>query len=89
MQYGEVCYTAVGDNAWSHDEVYRQHPLLEKAVGTTDDPKAEIMDVTQGSGKNVSGEATNYRKAHYLANKALFAKQLIEDLRIQKAAVRF
>ena len=89
MQYGEFCYTAVGDKAWSHDEVYSQHPLLEEAVGTKDEPKAEIMDVTQGSGGKVSGEATNLRQANYLANKALFAKQLIEDLRIQKAAVRF
>ena len=88
MQYGQFCYTATGVNSWSHDAVYAQNPLLERAVGPRDHPKAEIMDVAQGSGKKVSGEATNLRQANYTKTKALIAEQMIEDLRIQKSAVR-
>jgi hypothetical protein len=46
------------------------------------------MDVIQGSGRKLSGEATNLRQAKYESRKALFAIQLIEDLRIQKLKVR-
>ena len=88
MQYGEFCYTATGTDSWSHDAVYAQNPLLERATGTRDRPKAEIMDITQGSGTKVSGEATNLRQANYMQTKALIAGQMIEDLRIQKSAVR-
>jgi hypothetical protein len=84
VQYGECCYTANGSNAWSHDVVYAQNELLEAAVGTKDEPTAEIMDVIQGSGKKQSGEATKLRQAKHEGSKALFAIQLIEDLRIQK-----
>jgi hypothetical protein len=88
VQYGESCYTANGLQSWSHDVVYAQNPLLAEAVGTKDDPTAEIMDVIQGSGRKLSGEATNLRQAKYESSKALFAIQLIEDLRIQKLKVR-
>ena len=54
-----------------------------------DEPRAEIMDVTQGSGPKVSsGEATKLRQASYRANSALIAKLMCEDLRVQKAAAR-
>ena len=54
-----------------------------------DEPRAEIMAVTQGSGPKVSsGEATKLRQASYRANSALIAKLMCEDLRVQKAAVR-
>ena len=88
VQYGECCYTANGSKAWSHDVVYAQNELLEAAVGTKDEPTAEIMDVIQGSGKKQSGEATKLRQAKHESSKALFAIQLIEDLRIQKLKVR-
>ena len=89
VQYGKFCYTATGTDSWSHDAVYAQNPLLERAVGTKVHPKAEIMDVTQGSGKKVSsGEATKLRQANYTQTKALIAGQMIQDLRIQKSAVR-
>jgi hypothetical protein len=89
VQYGDFCYTANGPKSWSHDEVYAQNPLLALAAGTMDDPRAEIMDVTQGSGPKVSsGEATKLRQASYRANSALIAKLMCEDLRVQKAAVR-
>lgn len=84
VQYEGYCFTANGDKAWSHDEVYRQNVLLELAVGTKDDPKAEIMDVTQGSGAKVSGEATKERQAQYKANCAIFEQHVIASLRFQK-----
>ena len=89
MQYGELCcYTANDPKSWSHDVVYAQNPLLAKAAGTMDDPRMAILDVTQGSGANVSGEATELRQKIYIANKALIAKQMREDPRVKKTAVR-
>jgi len=76
VQYECYCYTAIGTESWSHDEVYRQNSLLEEAAGTMDDPRAAIMDVTQGSGAKVSGEATNQRQGQYERNTALMAVQM-------------
>ena len=89
MQYGAFCFTAHGPKSWSHDEVYAQNPPLAEAAGTKDDPRAAIMAITQGSGAKVGGEATNLRQATYTERKALYAKQMLEDLRSNKAAVRF
>ena len=51
VYYDGLYYTVNGDNALSHAEVFRHHPLLEEAVGTADHPKAEIFECTQGSGE--------------------------------------
>ena len=88
MLHGDYCFTANMENddkpnPWSHDEVYRQNPLLEEAVGTKDDPKKEIMEVTQGSGKRESRMATKQRQAKYNLNKAARKVERIKELMTQ------
>jgi len=86
-------YVATGDKKWSHDEVYRQNPELEAAVGTADKPTAKIMDCTQGTvGKGRHGEGTNQRMLRYKANRGsrqgIQALELLKALRTQKKEVR-
>ena len=86
-------YIATGDKKWSHDEVYRQNPELEAAVGTAEKPTAKIMDCTQGTvGKGRHGEGTNQRKLRYKANRGkaqgVQALELLKELRKKKSSVR-
>ena len=91
-------YIATGDKTWSHDEVYRQNPELEAAVGTAEKPTSKIMDCTQGTvgrGRPLGGrhgEGTNQRKLRYKANRGeaqgVQALELLKELRKKKKSVR-
>ena len=86
---GGLFYTANGPNSSSHDEVYKQNPVLEQAVGTRDEPTCRIFDCTQGTVGNEGpgGEATRLRQAKYGLNEAQNALGAIYDIRNQKTKV--
>ena len=88
-----VCYegfyftASSGDAGPGHDEVYRQNPRLEEAVGTMDSPMAEIWNCTQGGGeKGERGESTKQRQAKHHDNKALLALQMADDLQMAQSS---
>jgi len=83
VKYDGMYFTADGDDRWNHDEVYRQNPLLDQAVGTEDDPRAGVLKCTQGGGKTGEhGEATKLRQDKYSANKDRLASQMAKELQM-------
>jgi len=84
--YGGFYFTAgSGDKESRHDEVYAQNPLLELAVGTADDPRAAVMDCTQGGGGELArgeSEATKQRQAQYSANEMRLALWMAKELQM-------
>jgi hypothetical protein len=94
--YENFYFTASNSDAGpGHDEVYRQNPRLEEAVGTADIPTAEIMNCIEGGGgKGERGETTKQRQAKHGDNKAKLALRMAEDLKMAESsedlsAVRF
>jgi serine/threonine protein kinase len=96
VRYENFYFTASNSDAGpGHDEVYRQNPRLEEAVGTADVPTAEIMNCIEGGGgKGERGETTQQRQAKHGDNKAKLALRMAEDLKMAESsenlsAVRF
>jgi len=91
---GGLFYAVNGPNLGSHDEVYKQNPILEQIVGSRDEPTFHIYDCAQGTvGIDVpDGEdnctETSLRQAKYGCNEAQNALLQIVDVRLQKTMSR-